>query len=304
MPTFIVAQQDVQYTQFMHNRMALNPGAAGSSGAICFTSAYRSQWVGFEGAPVTLNANASVPIGKYGGVGLSITSDQIGFYENTGLDLMYAYQIRLSSGTIGLGAGVSLLNGTIVSADWIPSDENTNILANLDPSLTPSNANGLNVDYIFGVYYNSETFWGGISSTRLIESSTQVSGSTNSYFRNSRHYYAMGGYNWAIPGSNWELQPAAIFKLSSGMSNTFDINVTGVLNKKIWGGVTYRVNDAIGTIIGYQIMPSLKAGYSYDITTSELSSASGGSHEIMLQYCLKIEIPPPAKGSYRNPRFL
>jgi hypothetical protein len=64
------------------------------------------------------------------------------------------------------------------------------------------------------------------------------------------------------------------------------------------------LQDAIGTMIGYQFSPALKAGYSYDIALSDLSGRAAGSHEVFLQYCFKIEIPPRQKGSYKNPRFL
>jgi hypothetical protein len=48
----------------------------------------------------------------------------------------------------------------------------------------------------------------------------------------------------------------------------------------------------------------LKLGYSYDHTLSDISAQGGGSHEVMLGYCFKIERPEKIPGSYRNPRFL
>ena len=75
-------------------------------------------------------------------------------------------------------------------------------------------------------------------------------------------------------------------------------------NNKFWGGVNYRVQDAVSIIIGMQYR-NLNIGYSYDITTSALGSQgrSSGSHEIMIGYCFKIEIEKPRR-SYKNTRFL
>jgi len=71
-------------------------------------------------------------------------------------------------------------------------------------------------------------------------------------------------------------------------------------NNKVWGGVTYRFNDAIGILLGMTIK-DVNVGYSYDIPTSRLGST--GSHEIMVKYCFKLEREKP-RSSYRNTRFL
>lgn len=306
LPFLGAAQQDVQFSQYMFNRIYYNPGVAGSGGAICINGLHRSQWVGFEGAPITQNINVNVPIKALrGGVGLSIVNDQIGFFNNISARLMYGYQLQLSDGTLGIGLGATFLNNQINGTEWIPADY-ASPGGGFDPTLPNIQGNGFQVDMNFGVYYQSQNIWGGISSTRVIESATDVESNipgVNTFLRNSRHYYLMGGYNWAIPASNWELRPSTLVKLASG-STTFDFNVMGVYNNKFWGGVTYRLQDAVVAMIGWQATPDLRLGYSYDVGTSALSTNGSGSHEIMANYCFKIEIPPRPKGSYKNPRFL
>ena len=53
--TFVVAQQDAQFSQNMFNKLANNPAYAGSNQAISLIGLFRSQWTGFEGAPKTTN---------------------------------------------------------------------------------------------------------------------------------------------------------------------------------------------------------------------------------------------------------
>ena len=67
------AQQDPQFSQYIFNNLSFNPGSAGSEEAICVTALHRSQWVGFEDAPVSTNFAVQSPLSLlHGGIGLNI----------------------------------------------------------------------------------------------------------------------------------------------------------------------------------------------------------------------------------------
>jgi hypothetical protein len=87
------------------------------------------------------------------------------------------------------------------------------------------------------------------------------------------------------------------------VENQFDGNVNLMINNKFWVGAGYRVQDAIVLQAGMEIIPNMKLGYSYDLTTSEIKTYSSGTHEIVLGYCFN-----PAKTVkrqfHRNVRFL
>ena len=114
----------------------------------------------------------------------------------------------------------------------------------------------------------------------------------------------MGGYNYPLNNTDIVLQPALLVKTDFAASPSMDIHLGATYNNKIWGGVSYRLSDALGLMAGYYITPNFKITYAYDITLSNLSAASGGSHEILAGYCFKIEIEPKEPGYYRDPRFL
>ncbi|MBK7482874.1 MAG: type IX secretion system membrane protein PorP/SprF [Flavobacteriales bacterium] len=84
---------------------------------------------------------------------------------------------------------------------------------------------------------------------------------------------------------------------------------TFLYNNQVWLGVSYRTEDAIAPLIGYQIATGkdktsmFKIGYSYDVTTSRLKNYSSGSHEIMLNYCMLL-VKKPDLQIYKNVRFL
>lgn len=296
----IWAQQDVQFTQFANNKIFYNPGVIGSGNAICLSAAHRSQWVGFENAPTTQNFSANVPLDIIGG-GLSVnfTNDMIGFFQDITAGVGYGYQASLAGGTLGLGVRVDFRNKNVTSGVWAPPQTMN------DPSLVQLGATSMATDLSFGTYYQRDNWYAGLSSTRLLETKdilTANGGTGNAQIRGQRHYYLMGGYDIDLQ-NGFVLQPAMMVKTDL-VTTQFDLNAAATYNNQIWGGVTYRVYDALSVMAGYQITKDLRATYSYDLTTSSLRNSSSGSHEIMMSYCFTIEIPPKEKGSYRNPIFL
>ena len=296
----IWAQQDVQFTQFANTKIFYNPGVIGSGDAICLSAAHRSQWVGFENAPTTQNFSANVPLDIIGG-GLSVnfTNDMIGFFQDITAGVGYGYQASLAGGTLGLGVRVDFRNKNVTSGVWAPPQTMN------DPSLVQLGATSMATDLSFGTYYQRDNWYAGLSSTRLLETKdilTANGGSGNAQIRGQRHYYLMGGYDIDLQ-NGFVLQPAMMVKTDL-VTTQFDLNAAATYNNQIWGGVTYRVYDALSVMAGYQITKDLRATYSYDLTTSSLRNSSSGSHEIMMSYCFTIEIPPKEKGSYRNPIFL
>jgi len=294
------AQQDVQFTQFANNKIFYNPGVTGAGDAICLSAAHRSQWVGFDNAPTTQNFSGNIPLNfLHGGLALNFTNDMIGYFQDITVGVGYGYQMDLAGGTLGLGIRADFRNKNITSGVWAPPQTMN------DPSLVALGSSSMATDLSFGAYYQQESWYAGLSSTRLLETKdilNATGGSANAQIRGQRHYYFMGGYNLDL-GNGIVLQPAAMVKTDL-VTTQLDINAAATYNNQIWGGVTYRVYDALAVMAGYQITKDLRATYSYDLTTSSLANSSSGSHEIMMSYCFTIEIPPKEKGSYRNPIFL
>jgi type IX secretion system PorP/SprF family membrane protein len=293
------AQQDVQFTQYYHNRLSFNPGVAGSGEGICINMGQRLQWVGFEGAPTTQNINASIPVELlHGGIMVNVQNDRIGFFEDVSAALGYAYQMDLGAGRLGLGMSVDFKNKNVRNAQWIYPDNPS------DPAVVGSGATSFTPELNFGAYYSSEVWFAGLSTTRMLQSDAPFSGSS-ARFKSSLHYFLTGGASFDLPTSvPIRITPSLLIKSDLNSNLSLDLNANAMIMEKIYAGIGYRNQDAMSIMLGYQIMPSLKASYSYDLTTSSLSAYSSGSHELFLSYCFTIEIPPRINGSYRNPRFL
>ena len=302
----IIAQQDPQYSQYMFNQMAVNPGYAGSHDAVCVTAVHRQQWVGIDGAPVTSVFTANTPFKLFGashGLGLTVMSDQIGFEQNVSAGLDYAFRFALGPGKLGIGVSGMFLNKAL-SAKWsIPgADWNT------DPSIPKENESVTGFDMGLGVFYRAEKIYLGLSSTHLLEPSLTYDKKDGlakaPEYRQKRHYYAVAGCLLPMNNPAWELAPS-LMAYSDGTASQLTANMNVMYNKKFWGGVGYRLNDAVIAMVGVDLFNGLKIGYSFDYTYTSLHNyfSAGGSHEVMVSYCFNL-IKERIVKKYKSVRFL
>lgn len=289
------AQQAPQFTMNMFNRLYTNAGYAGSNNGICANALHRQQWVGFDGRPITTVVNVDGTVkALHGGVGLSILSDKLGAQYSGGVKLSYAFRLPLGPGTLGIGVEGGILFNTLDGSQLDPIQEN-------DPNIVNGKSSGVAPDFGFGLYYHTDKLYAGISANNLIGSTLEFEeGGTLSEYTVARNYYAMAGYTWDI-NPTWGLAPSVFLK-TDGASTQFDINLRALWKNMVWAGVSYRIDDAVGIMAGFQYK-EFRVGYSYDVTTSGLREYSSGSHEIMLGYCYKLK-SPIANQRYRNVRFL
>jgi len=294
------AQQDPQFTQYMFDRLSINPGVAGTTGQICATALLRQQWTGFEGAPKTGLFNAHMPIKKISsGIGISVYLDELGQQKSTFARLSYSYHVKnVFNGTLGIGLYAGMGSHTL-GRNWISHDPFVD-----DSSIPDNGASEGGFDLGAGLYYVGQNLWVGASVTHIPQTELK-----DVSIMMSRHYWLQAGYDYKIGGDEtYILQPSALVK-SDANSTQLDLTGTLLYNKTVWLGVTYRTEDAIAALIGYQMAVGkqnpgmIRVGYSYDMTTSELKNYSSGSHEVMVNYCFNI-VPRVFDFRYKHPRFL
>ena len=61
----LFAQQEAIYSQYMFNRMVINPAYAGVKGCLDLTAQYRHQWTSFPNAPRNFLASGHIGIDKF-----------------------------------------------------------------------------------------------------------------------------------------------------------------------------------------------------------------------------------------------
>lgn len=296
------AQQDPQFTQFMHSKLIYNPGYAGTSEAICANVLGRKQWVSFPGAPTTGLLSFDMPIGRLPiAIGLNVMSDQIGFDKSLFARVALAYNRRIGAGVLGVGIDGGILqkqfNGT-----WVTPDGNNVQDQTIPGYQTNSGLNKLTYDLGFGIYYGiANKMYVGLSSSHLTAQDIKASDSVK--YALARHYYIVGGYTFEFgEGGKHGLNPNVKIKTDAA-STQLDVNLQYIFNRALSIGVSYRMQDAIAPMIGYKFAKGIRVGYSYDLTLSKIKGYSSGTHEILVGYCFKTNKKPKIT-TYQNPRFL
>lgn len=301
--TGIQAQQEPQFTHNMFNYSYVNPGHYGLRDGICVGGIIREQWLGFKDsdgnkvAPETFLFNGDAPIRLlHGGAGVSIAQDKYGFFTDMGVKLGYSYHVYLGTGRLGIGAAVNFLNKKLDFSKLKPIDES-------DPVLSGQSAEGVMLtDMSFGVFLQKPNYYVSLSSSQLLETQKSLTGgaSGSGMFKLKRHYYLGTAYDLVFPAFAEYTVTPGIFLKSDGNTVQADINTLVTYNKKVWGGVTYRLGDAFSLMAGL-IMKDVEIGYSYDIPMNRVGAT--GSHEVMIRYIFKLEREKIRSG-YRNTRFL
>lgn len=297
------AQQDPQFSQNRFNQLTINPGFAGSNGLINFSLLNRYQWVGFPGAPVTnvFNIDASLHlIGSKDGVGVSIVNDVIGFEKNISVELNYSWRTKLGKGLLGSGVSVGLMNKNLnIDLSDVNRWGDVGDFNSVDAALPQGIASGVLVDLGVGFFYQCKNFELSLSGRHLNQPILSFGESGHYSFK--RHYYMSGTYTFQLANERFEVLPSFFFKTEATTWQA-DFNMTVQYDKRIWGGIGYRIGDAIIITAGTELWNGIKFGYSYDVSTSSLSRYNTGSHELFLAYSVLLNKKRTHK--YRSVRFL
>ena len=277
----VLAQTEPMYSQYMYNMLGVNPAYAGSREVLGLNFFQRNQWSGLRGAPKTtsLNLDQSINEGKIG-LGIQMFSDQLGVEEASGINGFLSSRIKVSeNGILSAGLSVGFMNYQFNSLDVlnrIRTDDNVFV------TVIPSQ---WNPSVGFGLYYNTDQFYVGVSSPSLLKSRLAKYENFASGIQKTDdfHLFTTMGYVIKI-NEEVNLKPSTMIKMVSGAPIEFDLN-TNVWLKDILGlGISYRTGDAVLGMAEIQTSPNLRFGYAYDMPFSPLKTYTRGSHEIMIRY--------------------
>lgn len=300
--TPLFAQQSILFSQYMNNMTVSNPAAVGYNDMINVGGTFRSQYAGFEGAPIVYNVGADIGFNiaktKHG-AGINFYDNTVGLFRFQDVNLNYAYRIPIADGF--LSAGISV-NFTTVSYDTerlhtVDSDYHSSD----DPSIAQSNGNDFQMDLAAGVLFKNKTWFAGISLLNILAPQYRLSSTSESnFFDKSRNLIFLGGYNISFTNPLYKLKVSAAI-------NTDFVTWSGIANANIeykeryWGGLGYRIDGAVVFMVGIRVLNGLNLAYSFDLPTSSLIQ-SAGSHEVSLSYSFEIDLSK--KNKYKSIRYL
>lgn len=268
------------------NGLLTNPAYAGSLNVLSVIAVHRKQWLNIEGSPAfqALTAHTSLNSNRIG-VGLQATRDEIGVHKNYSLYGSYAYKIKTSLGILSMGLQGGFDSRTSNFADL-------SLLYQPDASFPQSApVNKFAPNFGTGLYFANPNMYVGFAVPYLLENKTYESRTDSDIIsdsRQSRYYYITGGMIFPI-NDLIKLSPSILLRAQE--SNRFAYDITGmvIFDKIAYAGISFR-NSLDITFIGQVILnENFRVGYAYDANTSEITTETTGSHEILLNYRIKLK---------------
>lgn len=280
----LYAQQDQEphYTQFLFNKMVINPAFTGLKENWDFGVFYRNQWARMNGAPENILFNIQHGLSNQKlGLGGYIMNDKIGLENRLNTFFSGAYHIKRENDIFSLGLQCGIRAFFLNSSELDPKDKD-------DAALYSGFKNPVTPDFKFGFNYMHKDFYAGFSISHLNQSKFRYAYNLDQS-NLKRHYYINAGYNYVIDPV-YTLKPSVMLRWVPGTKVVGDVCAVIDYSKKYWAGLNFRSKDAIGFIIGINldnfeaIKYDMKIGYAYDYTLSSVRNKLGNSHEIMITY--------------------
>lgn len=301
----ISAQTYPQNSLYLVDIYQVNPAYAGLERSLSINVNYRDQWAGFTANPKQFYLNAHLPVYLWdGGVGATISSDQLGPLRFNTLRLSYNRIFKTDFGIVSaagsLGVRSSGYDGSaLVTPDGIYDNNEIN---HLDPLLSNGNLNATKPSYGLGLFVGAKQFDFGLSIDNLFLESSVIEGVTTS------HHDAVTIFG-RFPISYRELifYPSMLIKTDFAAYQTDISCITKSGN--IFGGLSLRGYsprsfDSVVILGGIRINDHYTITYSYDLGISSIRSVSEGAHEINVNYNLNkllgLGLPPEIIYNPRN----
>ncbi len=294
----VSAQQDAQFSQYMFNGIYVNPAYAGYREQWNIHAFYRNQWTNYPGAPQTFSIAADGTANNDRvGLGIQAMSDKLGASNTTSVYATYAYRIPVNEdGSSRLSVGIS--------GGFLQQRLDVSLLTTSSSQLDPAIFNGENrrtmPDARFGIFYNREKFYAGISASNLLTQSFQKSEALKEYLPLKPHlYFTMGGL---LPLSEQLLlKPSILIKEDLAGPTSVDLNTFVLISKQLWLGASYRSTylrksnlqenlkkpAALVFMAEVFVNDKLRLGYAYDMTLNGTVATNYPTHELSIGYFFK-----------------
>ncbi len=272
----VLQAQDIPYVhsvdQYLNNGLIINPAYAGSREALSATLMHRSQWVGFDGAPVSQILAAHAPMkNEKIGLGLMIDNFSIPTVQYNSFYFNYAYRMWWGSSRLSLG----LKGGGYVYKEKI---NDINLKDINDEAFAPRS--GFAPNFGAGAYLYNKKYFLGLAVPFFMSTSdtAKVKFDPGKY-----HFVLTAGYLFNF-GKNFKLKPVTLIDYNKYFISYQFASHFILLDDALWLGAAYKSSKDMTFMFEVQVNPVLKVGYAYDHSFSEIAKFSSGSHEIMIRY--------------------
>ncbi len=270
------AQQDPLYAQYFNNPMLINPAFAGSSERLYAGVAYRSQWAGVPGGPVSYNFNGHMAVaGNKVGIGMIVLQDQLGDIRNTQYGTSFAYRIKLkSTSTFSFGLQTGFTR--------YASDPNAvKVLNNPDPAFYQFTETRFNTGV--GLLLKGDRYLLSLSVPRMLPGTVSQGGQKIQVY--GQNFYLYGAYLLYV-NERIQFRPSALLRATPGAPVSVDLNANFVFNKLYTAGLFARKLNSYGMLL-QMVMQNYRFGYVFELP-GKGTALNYNSHEVSLALSLDV----------------
>lgn len=257
-----------------------NPAAAGNSPCMDMRIGVRSQWTGFEGAPLSQFATLSDRFGSgegvVQGIGACVVTDAIGPWSNIRLNVAYSARVRMSEDSrLSAGLAVGLAQFKLDRASLkLPETQ-----AGFDPALM----DGSDAQLVFptmdmGLWYENRKTYASFSILNLTKTPLNNIATGTA----PASVVVLSGGHYVPLDERFAFRPTAQLRKAAGVPTSIDFRGSFSMNKQVALGLGYRTRAALIATLNVKLLESLSVGYAYDFGVSSLNLAARNSHEIVL----------------------
>jgi type IX secretion system PorP/SprF family membrane protein len=154
-----------------------------------------------------------------------------------------------------------------------------------------------------GAFYDRNDFYVGFSCSHLNQPRVLTVDSGDKTFTVKRTFYLNGGYRWQTADERFEVDPMALLMFTAFVKPQLNIGVNVFYKKRYWGGLSYRIGDALGVLGGITVNEAFRLGISYEYPLSKLIATNSGNLEIFVSYSFELKFTKRVK-KYKSIRFL
>ncbi|MEX0290131.1 MAG: type IX secretion system membrane protein PorP/SprF [Flavobacteriaceae bacterium] len=273
------AQREPQYTQYMYNIGSFNPAYVGTVETADISGLYRAQWIDIPGAPRTIRFGVNIPLAnEKNGLGFNAISDQLGPTTQTYVDLAYSFQVNVSESaklSFGIDAGGSFLNVDFSKGTFENPGEpilDRQLIREFYPTVGA------------GLFLYDESWYLGASVPNFLTDGI-YNEDVATIVEDKLQFNFIGGYVFDL-SDGLKFKPAFLVNYIAGAPVTINGSANFLISDVFTLGASYRSNNAVSGLAGFQISSGTFLGYSYDYNTNGLGAYNSGSHEVILKFYL------------------
>lgn len=281
--TLAQAQQLPLFSQYYFNSFIYNPSHTGLKTGTAATLVARKQFTGLDNSIGTYAATLQTRgANKRSGFGFYVYNDNVNLFRTNAINGSYAYHVPLGKErTMSLGLSLSALDHRFNNTNFITPDEGDPIIALL------GNEGGFTLDGSAGINFDLGKFSLGLSNLQMFQNQEAFKDNANNkaLYTLANHWMFNMGYEYSI-NDRFMLEPYLLYRKTKAAPGQVDLNLFLNWIDKGYAGIAYRDGMSVSTMLGVNLNQNITAGYSFDITTSELRNVLGNTHEVVLRFDL------------------